>query len=96
MIKVLFALSIPFFLASPLFADDTQKLDPAKRQKRIEHHEQKAAMHLKVAECLKSGKPPKECRQEMTMACPMHKDGEECTCHHGKKGGMKKEKKASE
>jgi fatty-acid desaturase len=37
-----------------------------------------ADMHQMMADCLKSEKPMKECKQEMMKNCPMMKDGKKC------------------
>lgn len=37
-----------------------------------------ADMHQMMADCLKSEKPIKECKQEIMKNCPMMKDGKTC------------------
>lgn len=45
------------------------------RQKMIEMHEKMADLHKQAAECLKSGKPIKECQDALAAQCPMAKGG---------------------
>lgn len=65
----------------------------ADRQKMIEMHEKMAALHAQTAECLKAGKPVKECHDALVAQCPMGKDGG-CpmmgeTCPMGRGKGMR-------
>lgn len=41
----------------------------------IEMHEKMAAAHKKAADCLKAGKPVKDCNREAMKDCPMMNTG---------------------
>lgn len=56
-------------------ADDTAAKAAADRQKMVEMHEKMSDLHKQAAECLKAGKPVKECHDAMAAQCPMGKDG---------------------
>ena len=82
-------------LATPAFADHHEGAaagsegKPAKSQKKAASPDERAKMaeaHERIAACLRSTRPMKECRSEMKKA---HKDmghGDECSMDHAEKG----------
>ncbi len=86
-------------LATPAFADHHEGAaagsegKPAKTEKKAPTPEDRAKMadaHERMAECLRSSKPMKECRSEMKKACEgMHGAGGCTMGHHGGQGSDK-------
>ncbi|MFI5347062.1 MAG: hypothetical protein ACHQ51_11875 [Elusimicrobiota bacterium] len=61
--------------AVALAVDKAAPDDAADRQKMVAMHEKMAEAHKQAAECLKAGKPVKECHDALVAQCPMGKDG---------------------
>lgn len=63
-------------------ADNKSKKDrPAPT---AEEREKMAATHEKMAQCLRSDKPMKDCHEEMAKACKENMGGKGCMMGHGK------------
>ncbi len=72
-------------------ADDAVAGKAADRQKMVGMHEKMSELHKQAAECLKSGKPVKECHDALIAQSPMGKGGcpmmgENCPMCRGGKG----------
>ncbi len=58
-------------------ADDKTKT-PVTKETHIQMHEDMAKAHQKAAECLKSGKPEEECRNEFMNEAKAHGGSDHC------------------
>jgi hypothetical protein len=72
---LLLSLFVAVGTAAGVRAEDAAAKAPADRQKMVEMHEKMAEAHKQTAECLKAGKPVKECHDALTAQCPMGKGG---------------------
>ena len=88
----LLAFSLVALHSPPTYAADggakkkvKAELTKEERSERADKMEKMAAMHTKMAECLRSDKPMSECHEMMKKECPMAKEGH-CPMMEGGKG----------
>lgn len=81
----LFAITAAISLALPLSLAKAEENQPAATaETRAQMHDKMAAVHQKMAACLREGKPETECQSMMREECPMGKNG----CMMGMGQGM--------
>jgi hypothetical protein len=72
--------------AAPAFAAEPKKSAPAEPS--AEQREKMAAVHQKMAECLRSARPMAECRSEMMKSCGEMMGASGCPMMGSGPGGM--------
>jgi hypothetical protein len=86
------AAGLALICAGPVLGADAPTKEPAKSdvQSKIEMHEKMAQVHKQAADCLRSGKPEKDCNAQAMKDCPMAHSGD-CPFMGKMKGGHAKE-----
>ena len=77
LVAVFVALSVPAWAA-----DKSRKDDPAHVKQDVADHRAMAEAHLNAAKCLESGKPEKECQEQLGKDCKGLAIGKYCGMKH--------------